>query len=571
MVTRVAVTTGAPAAATSFTPTLPAHIAGDRLLLVITGKDQNSQPTAPTGWTRLLTQNGGTGTVGTADSGPTFMIVYVKEATSSAETAPLITGDANTTSWTWVCSSHRVGTGKQWRDLISGASPWIYSFSDGTAASPLSSASLRTISGITANDAVFVVGNVGTDTGTALGAVTLTTPGLTGGTVTAATTQYVETTLGTDSAAAWVGWTGFTGFSTGELSTVSMVITGSTNHSGSLVLASFREEDPPPFNQIQSVKSSTYAGPGATCTLSTVVADEFLIAMFRYPSTRTFISITDNGGNTWVTTGSEVVHTNGYSSVVAWCVSPAAAATLAVSGLSSGVNGGTTYTDIFAAQYQRSGSALGKTLRIADTSASEGVTTLTAGGVSAGTVAVSSTPAVVIGAVCRMGGNGTLFTAGVPYDIQKFNAGTSDWTQEDAQTSVTGTYAPTFTAAGSGYTYTSRSVAIEAFVSSSGAPTARTITATKIDASTVDLNWAVDSAATPAPTYDIYKSTDGTNFTIHASAQNVTTGYTVAGLSAIPYWFRVVGVNAGGSATSNTVTMDLSPASTAFAGWGIPI
>ena len=105
MVTRVGVTTGAPGTAAAFSPTLPSHQTGDRLLLAVTGKyGTTTLPTINQGWTYVGAANVslGTGTTGN-DVGTVFIRFYAKDATSGAETAPTVTPGATApNSWEWV-------------------------------------------------------------------------------------------------------------------------------------------------------------------------------------------------------------------------------------------------------------------------------------------------------------------------------------------------------------------------------------------------------------------------------------------------------------------------------------
>jgi hypothetical protein len=245
VVSRVAVTTAAtnaPAAVTAFTPTLPTHTSGDRLILAVVGKyDTTTIPTINQSWTLLKSGTGGTGSTGN-DAGQTFWAVYGIDATSSSMTAPTVTPGATApNSWTWVAASYRPYTGYTWADAIGTSAAWVQSASDTSTASPLTGTA-GAFTGVqpTGGDAIFAVGVIPTDLGSALGATTLTATGLSGGTVTAATTQYTENTLGQDSAAVWADWTGFTGTASAGVA-ASFTITSSTNHSGSIVAVALRQ------------------------------------------------------------------------------------------------------------------------------------------------------------------------------------------------------------------------------------------------------------------------------------------------------------------------------------------
>lgn len=257
MVTRIAVTTGVPAAVTSVLITLPTHQAGDRIVIIMTGKDATAglAMTANfSGWVRVGSGTGGTGTTG-ADTGQTFWVAFAKDVTG-VESGPTITASSPAVnSWEWVAVSHRPATGKVWKDAIGASVPWITSASDVTTASPLTGTAGSWTGQPTEGDAIFAVGVVPTDLGSALGATTLTATGLTGGTVTAATTQYVENALGSDTAAVWVGWTGFTGTATAGLA-ASMVVTGATLQAGSIVAIALRED----YTLIQRTGSLTGGG-----------------------------------------------------------------------------------------------------------------------------------------------------------------------------------------------------------------------------------------------------------------------------------------------------------------------
>ena len=92
----------------------------------------------------------------------------------------------------------------------------------------------------TTDDAIFAVGVIPTDLGTALGATTLTATGLSGGTKDTATSQYIENPLGNDTAAVWAGWTEFTGTASAGLA-LSFTVTGATNQSGAMVGIALRQ------------------------------------------------------------------------------------------------------------------------------------------------------------------------------------------------------------------------------------------------------------------------------------------------------------------------------------------
>lgn len=91
------------------------------------------------------------------------------------------------------------------------------------------------------------------------------------------------------------------------------------------------------------------------------------------------------------------------------------------------------------------------------------------------------------------------------------------------------------------------------------APTSRTLSAAAAGSQKVNLSWNaedIDTGAYPLPTYTIQKSTDGTNFTNHATGVTSQDSYQVTGLTNNQlYYLKITGTNASGSAVSNTVTI----------------
>ena len=86
------------------------------------------------------------------------------------------------------------------------------------------------------------------------------------------------------------------------------------------------------------------------------------------------------------------------------------------------------------------------------------------------------------------------------------------------------------------------------------APTARTASAAVSGATSVTLSWNEDLNAWPLPTYTIQKSTNGSTFSNHVVGVTNQIGFEVTGLvTGQQYWFKVIGTNSAGSATSNTV------------------
>jgi hypothetical protein len=239
-VQQIGVTLDNPTSASAFTPTLPTNAAGDRMTLVVTGKyNTTSVPTINQGWTLVGSGTGGTGSTGN-DAGQTFWAVYQKDSGGS-ETAPTVTpGGTAPNSWEWICTSHRPGSGFTWADTIATSGNWVKAASDTSTSSPLTGTAAAFGTNPTAGDAIFCVGVIPTDLGTALGTTTLTCTGLSGGTKSTASSQYIEASLGQDSAAVWAGWTDFTGTASAGVA-MSFTVTGASNQSGSLVAVALRQ------------------------------------------------------------------------------------------------------------------------------------------------------------------------------------------------------------------------------------------------------------------------------------------------------------------------------------------
>jgi hypothetical protein len=233
MPTLVATTSGAPVSAAAFALTLPSHSAGDLLLCVVSGKDNTvGTLTINQGWTSAGQFTGGTGT-NAADTGTVFMAVFYKIAASGTETAPTVTpGSPAPNTWTWMCRSFAPSSGA-------------------TMVAPQASFASDTVTGTTgltgtpaafspavdgASTIVQAAGVIPTDTGSAnsVAEAILTVPGFTGGTVTVNTTDFVETSLGTDTAMLWSHLSGATGTSTGA-PTVTFGVTAGNNDSGGVL------------------------------------------------------------------------------------------------------------------------------------------------------------------------------------------------------------------------------------------------------------------------------------------------------------------------------------------------
>jgi hypothetical protein len=70
---------------TAAAPAIPAHLAGDQLAVVVGVKPSTATLSTPAGWTKIVEQIGGTGSVA-ADTGPTKVAVYVLEAAAAGTT-----------------------------------------------------------------------------------------------------------------------------------------------------------------------------------------------------------------------------------------------------------------------------------------------------------------------------------------------------------------------------------------------------------------------------------------------------------------------------------------------------
>jgi hypothetical protein len=92
-----------------------------------------------------------------------------------------------------------------------------------------------------------------------------------------------------------------------------------------------------------------------------------------------------------------------------------------------------------------------------------------------------------------------------------------------------------------------------ALVRANVAPTARTLDVAFSPPSSAVLTWTANSAAFPTPTYQVFRSTDGSSFSSYATGQPDSGSYTDTGLvTGQQYWYYIVGSNTAGSAQSNT-------------------
>ena len=252
MVSRVGSTSTVPAGTASFAASLPAHAAGDRLLVVVGWKyDTAAVPTISAGWTLVASGTGGTGSTGN-DVGPVGWAVYGRDAVSSGTSAPTITaGSPGPNTWLSWAFAYRPGSGLAWRDPL--ASSLVVAGSDTNAASPLSVTATSAWSGQPkAGDAILAVGVEPNDTAAALSGATITAAGLSGGTVSTASSQFAKTSLANDALMMWSDWTGFTGTATAApVGTLTPDNPG--NHYGAMAFVALRESAAPLSGTVAAV------------------------------------------------------------------------------------------------------------------------------------------------------------------------------------------------------------------------------------------------------------------------------------------------------------------------------
>jgi hypothetical protein len=250
MVTIIASQKAAPGSAATIATAWPAAYtptAGDRAHLFVGGKYGNtaSDATINQGFTQAFSGVGGTIVAAANDVGQCKGQLFEKLLVGS-DTAPTVTaGGTAYNSWNYIMLITRPTAGKTYRDAIGTAANYESASITGTG-SPATGAAAFTGAEVTTGDAILVFHATPTDTGSALttlsSGIVADSSALTGGTIDDTSTNYIEATLGQDSASVWMTWTGFTGTQTafGVQSDVS--ITGSTNHSGVMLHVSVREQ-----------------------------------------------------------------------------------------------------------------------------------------------------------------------------------------------------------------------------------------------------------------------------------------------------------------------------------------
>jgi hypothetical protein len=273
-------------ATTTFTPTLPEHVTGERLVLVVQGKDQTTAvPTLGGSWTLIGSGTGGTGSL-LADQGQMFWAAYAKDAASSSETAPTVTvGSPAPNTLVWTCVSFLAATGYSWADTIAASAPWVQGISDTSTATPLTGTTSSFSPQPTTGDLLFMVGGTPTDGNANLSTSSLTATGISGGITPLIATQRITTSGGFDASAyyAWLG--GFTGPASSGI-TASIATTSAANLSGVLVVLSMRQSVPSgdaTVNAVTATATATAPAPTVsgvrTATVAAVVATATALAL----------------------------------------------------------------------------------------------------------------------------------------------------------------------------------------------------------------------------------------------------------------------------------------------------
>jgi hypothetical protein len=248
MVTIIASQKAAPGSAATIATAWPAAYtptAGDRAHLFVGGKYGNlaSDATINQGFTQAFSGVGGTIVAAANDVGQCKGQLFEKLLVGS-DTAPTVTaGGTAYNSWNYIMLITRPTGGSTYRDAIGTAANYASSSITGTG-SPATGTVPLTGAEPAAGDAILMFHATPTDTGSALTTLssTMIGDGISGGTIDDTSTNYIEATLGQDSASVWMTWTGFTGTMSGFGVSSDVSITGSTNHSGVMLHVSVREQ-----------------------------------------------------------------------------------------------------------------------------------------------------------------------------------------------------------------------------------------------------------------------------------------------------------------------------------------
>lgn len=188
---------------TSVAPAYPSGVAaGDLVTMIVVNKPDTVTPTTPTGWTRLYTGTGGTGSLG-GGTGLVRGTVFVREATGTltgSQTVTVTSGDSasasmvlwrklSTENWVYAASSgNRSTSATAWTSTLASVIPFTtddqYLLAYGRSAN-----TTATAEAITATGATFSAATERVDTGTTVGndiSLAVATGSVTAGTATAA-------------------------------------------------------------------------------------------------------------------------------------------------------------------------------------------------------------------------------------------------------------------------------------------------------------------------------------------------------------------------------------------------
>ena len=222
------------------TITLPAHAAGCRLVVLVSGKPETmTTPSMNQGFTLVGSTTGGTGTLG-ADTGQVYYYVFAKDAASGAETNPTLTLGSGNNVGMWVANSYLPAKDKTWADVIEASADWVQFINDsdsstGTFTGTASAFGDAPVTG----DAILTGVGCPSDAGSSFSAVpTMTMTGLSGGTK--AVALYTDTLSLNDFASGIADWVDFTGTGSSGL-TYSGSFASNTNGSGVIACVSLRQ------------------------------------------------------------------------------------------------------------------------------------------------------------------------------------------------------------------------------------------------------------------------------------------------------------------------------------------
>lgn len=224
--------------------------AGDLLVLCVDIKpDTADDATIDQGFTLVHSSTGGTGSQG-IDTGQTKLNVFAKVLTGSEGTITLTPG-ANTNSWCQACFAYATSIGEGWIASMENPAPWIGAASDTSGSSSAMTAAVTTTLKPKAGDYIECVGAMPTDATTAIGTVTCTATGLSGGTVSGGVNAHSST--GQDCGLVNAYWSGFSGTATDTI-TPSITATTAVNTYGVVAAIVIQEK---PAEQTPAVGQTT--------------------------------------------------------------------------------------------------------------------------------------------------------------------------------------------------------------------------------------------------------------------------------------------------------------------------